>query len=332
MRTQPARFNARALVSLALLTFTIPGCKQRGKEAHATEGAIRADSCSVLKKRVCAVAHEKSPACAAANLLLSATTEASCEANLKEFASVQEKLIEQRKPCDELVSTVCAELGADSAGCRATRDQAVEFLSDYCRTLQKQTDTIVADLKQQEKAKLPLSEAVQAQLAGDDAASIGAPDAKITLVIFSDFQCPFCARAAEVTKQVREKYKDNIRLVFRHLPLPNHPAAKPAAQAALAAHVQGKFWPFHDLLFANQGKLDATSLESYAKEVGLLLPEFRKDASSEDLAKQLTTDMVMASTVAVNGTPTMFINGKRVSNPTDFATVAQEIDAAQNGI
>jgi protein-disulfide isomerase len=189
-------------------------------------------------------------------------------------------------------------------------------------------DEIVADLKQQEKANQPLSSEQMAALAAGDVPGFGPKDAKVTIVEFSDFECPFCSRAAAVASQIKEKYGDKVRFVFRQFPLSFHKAADGAAQASLAAHSQGKFWEFHDQLFQNQKQLDRQSLEGYAKAVGLNVDKFKQELDSKQHAERVEADVKMGNEVAVQGTPTMFINGKRVANPTDFDAVAKDIDAA----
>jgi protein-disulfide isomerase len=129
-------------------------------------------------------------------------------------------------------------------------------------------------------------------------------------------------------QQIKAKYGDKVRFVFRQYPLPMHGDAHLAAQAALAAHQQGKFWEYHDLLFANQRALTRSSLEEYAKQVDLNLPLLKKALDDQALKATVDADVKLGEEVNVNGTPTVFINGKRVPNPTEFEPVANLIDAA----
>ena len=103
----------------------------------------------------------------------------------------------------------------------------------------------------------------------------GPASAKVTVVAFSDFQCPFCSRAVPVLKQIEDEYKGKVKIAFKQLPLPFHDKAHLAAEAALAANEQGKFWQMHDKLFANQQALDRPSLEKYAEELGLNMAKFK---------------------------------------------------------
>src|SRR5207302_10573050 len=98
---------------------------------------------------------------------------------------------------------------------------------------------------------------------------IGGRNAKVTIVEWSDFQCPFCGRVAPTLKQIRDTYKDDVKIVWRNEPLSFHPNAMPAAKAAMAAHKQGKFWQMHEKMFANQQQLSEEKYEEWAKEIGL---------------------------------------------------------------
>ncbi|HYO52150.1 DsbA family protein [Archangium sp.] len=140
----------------------------------------------------------------------------------------------------------------------------------------------------------------------------GPKNAPVTIVAFSDFECPFCGRVVPTLKQIEDEYKGKVRVAFKHQPLPFHANAKPAAAAAMAAHEQGKFWEYHDKLFANQRALDRASLEKYAQELGLNMGQFKAALDSNKYDAQVTADMSEATRVGVNGTPTFFINGRSV--------------------
>jgi protein-disulfide isomerase len=131
--------------------------------------------------------------------------------------------------------------------------------------------------------------------------------------------------------KIRERYADKVRFVFRQFPLPMHPDAHLASEASLAAHRQGKFWEFHDLLFANQQALSRSSLEDYARQAKLNLVDLQKALDSQTEKAAVDADVSLGEGVQVNGTPTLFINGKRVANPTEFEPVAQLIDEALGG-
>ncbi|WP_426755910.1 DsbA family protein [Myxococcus sp. Y35] len=145
-----------------------------------------------------------------------------------------------------------------------------------------------------------------------NAPSRGAADAPVTVVAFSDFECPFCARAVPTLKALEEEYAGKLRVAFKHQPLAQHPNAQTAAAASMAAHEQGKFWEFHDVLFANQRKLDRASLEDYAEQVGLDVAKFKAALDSHKHDAHVAADAAEATRVGATGTPTFFINGRPV--------------------
>ncbi len=148
-------------------------------------------------------------------------------------------------------------------------------------------------------------------LRADDPAR-GPADAKLTVVLFSDFQCPFCARVEPTLKQLEEALPGQVRIVWKHQPLPMHARAVPAALAAEAAREQGKFWPMHDRLFAEQQALDDAAFGRHAKEIGLDARRFDQAVSARRGQARIQEDQKLAAQVGANGTPTMFFNCRQV--------------------
>ncbi len=142
-------------------------------------------------------------------------------------------------------------------------------------------------------------------------ATRGPADAKVTIVEFSDFQCPFCARSVELIDQITAAYPKDVRVVFKNFPLSFHQQAMPAAKAAIAAGNQGKFWPMHDKIFENSSKLTDASYPLWAKELGLNVEQFNKDMASPEVLAQINEEMKEAAAAGVRGTPTFYINGKK---------------------
>jgi protein-disulfide isomerase len=163
----------------------------------------------------------------------------------------------------------------------------------------------------------------------------GEANAPVTIVEFSDFQCPFCARATPIVAEVLKKYPGKVNYVFKHYPLPFHPAARPAAFASMAAQEQGKFWEMHDVLFKNQATLDGAKLEEYAKQAGLDLARFKRDleAKKAEYEKRVDAEMALGQSVDVRGTPTHYVGGKKVRVRTvdGFSAMIDEQLAAKGG-
>ncbi|HLK92219.1 MAG TPA: thioredoxin domain-containing protein [Polyangia bacterium] len=145
-----------------------------------------------------------------------------------------------------------------------------------------------------------------------DAPVKGPASAPVTLVAWSDFQCPFCSRAVPTVRQLESDYKGKIRIAFKQFPLPFHDKAHLAAEAALAANEQGKFWQMHDKLFANQQALDRASLEKYAQELGLDMTKFKAALDSGKFKDKVDAEDKEGAAFGVTGTPTFFINGTRL--------------------
>ncbi|HEU4410161.1 MAG TPA: thioredoxin domain-containing protein [Polyangiaceae bacterium] len=145
-----------------------------------------------------------------------------------------------------------------------------------------------------------------------DAPLRGPADAPVTVVVFSDFECPFCAKAERTLAELEKQYAGKLRVAYKSRPLPFHKHAKLAAKAALAADEQGKFWAYHDALLANQRELERPALERLARELGLRLARFDAALDSDRAEARLQADIGEADRLKVAGTPTFFINGRRL--------------------
>jgi protein-disulfide isomerase len=154
----------------------------------------------------------------------------------------------------------------------------------------------------------------------------GPESAKVSIVEFSDFQCPFCRRVTPTMDKLTTEYGDQVRIVFKNLPLSIHPKAQGAHAAAEAAHRQGKFWEMHDRIFANQRNLEPEVFEGYAKEIGLDMDRYRADVASSDVKDRIGADMEEAQKLGVSGTPGFFVNGRFVSGAQPFETFKRLVD------
>lgn len=156
----------------------------------------------------------------------------------------------------------------------------------------------------------------------------GPADAKVTVFVFSDFQCPYCRDGAQNFAEALEDHKDEVKVVYKHIPLPNHPQAVPAAKAAMAAGEQDKFWAMHDLLFQNQTRLAEEGIYvELAKKLGLDVEQFKKDMGNKAYVEQLKNDVKQAQAVGVQATPWFFIDGIPVVGAQEaetFETVIEE--------
>jgi len=159
----------------------------------------------------------------------------------------------------------------------------------------------------------------------------GNPNAKVTVIEFSDFQCPFCQRGAATMEELLKKYPNDVKLAFKHLPLGFHEHARPAAKAAMAAGKQGKFWEMHDAFFKNQGKLGKDYFTTVAKELGLNIEQFEKDMASPEIEKQIAEDEALAKKHGIEGTPGFFVNGVAVRGAYPISHFEKIVDRWLNG-
>jgi len=209
---------------------------------------------------------------------------------------------------------------ATALGCGATPQDIEELKKDQKDVLAK-LDALSAEVKKIQTA--PARPAAPAQPDPNKVYALpvgsspikGPADAKVTITEFSDYQCPFCAQADTLIEQVMTSYPTEVRFVYKQFPLTSiHPNAMPASKAALAAGKQGKYWEMHKLLFENSRALGADQLKEYAKKIGLDIPKWEADMNSQAITDQINAEMREAQSAEVRGTPSIFVNGKRLQN------------------
>jgi protein-disulfide isomerase len=151
-------------------------------------------------------------------------------------------------------------------------------------------------------------------LNSQDDPQIGNKNAKVRIVEFGDFQCPYCREAFPTVREIISKYQDRIHFIYRDFPVADqHPVAAKAAEAGQCANEQGKFWEFHDKIFINQGELSLDNLSVFASAAGLESEKFNQCLRSGKYASEVLQDLLDGKKLGVKGTPTFFINGYRVS-------------------
>jgi protein-disulfide isomerase len=154
----------------------------------------------------------------------------------------------------------------------------------------------------------------------------GNPAAPVTIVEFSDFQCPFCARVNPTLDRIRQTYGDRVKIVFKDYPLPNHPQAPKAAEAAHCAGDQNKFWEMHDAMFANQRALEVPALKQTARAIGLNAAAFDQCLDSGKYQPTVRSGAELGEKMGVNSTPTLYINGRSLLGAVPFENFKAIID------
>jgi protein-disulfide isomerase len=204
------------------------------------------------------------------------------------------------------------------------RPQIVQKLQNDQR--QEAYDELIDGLRAESNVEI-LLEPYRAEISADDDPFLGPADAPVTIVEFSDYQCPYCQRAEEVVDQVLEHYEGKVRVVFRDLPLESlHPQAPKAHEAAGCALAQDRFWDMHDKLFANRQDLGRESLVKYATELELDVEAFESCLDEGQRTEEVAEDIAAARAQGISGTPAFFVNGRLLSGAQPFERFRQVID------
>jgi protein-disulfide isomerase len=195
--------------------------------------------------------------------------------------------------------------------------------------IEQRMDAVRASFVESLKAKTTVSvtlEPPRVEITDGGRTPRGTASGPIEVIEFSDFQCPFCQRANPVVDQVLKTYGDKVKFVYRHYPLPNHPNARPAAEASACAEVQGKFWEYHDRLFANPTKLTDADLKAHAAALGLDATRFNTCFDNHQQKPGVDQDIADGEAVGVTGTPAFFINGRSIEGAQPFESFKRIID------
>jgi protein-disulfide isomerase len=290
-----------------------------------------ATSCTTLSAKLCDRAGAESSTCMSVKKATSLFSASTCAVALADIEYSYTQVAAAGKACTELADRLCKDLGPDTQTCELVKTETPKMPPEQCEGMTAEYDQVLAQLERMEAKNKPLPADKIAKMTEGDVPSFGPADSTVTVVEFSDFECPYCSAAADAVNQVKATYGDRVRFVFRQYPLNFHKSAHLAAQASLAANAQGKFWEFHDKLFANQKALGREDLEKYAQEIGLDMDAFKKALDDGTYKATVDAELALGGEVFVDGTPTMFVNGVRVANATDVQSISAAIDKALAG-
>lgn len=166
------------------------------------------------------------------------------------------------------------------------------------------------------------------ELATSDDPVLGSADAKLTIVEFADFGCPFSEQESYVVEAIAKKYPNDVRVIYRDFPLIDlHPGADLAAEAGECAGDQSKFWEYHDVLYRNSGEFTAEVLADYAGQVGLNVNVFKNCLESGKYTQEVAQDLADGVAAGVTGTPTFYLNGEKIEGAVPFSTFSDIVDA-----
>jgi protein-disulfide isomerase len=341
-KTRPRHLGV--LVMILALGFCLPACSQTAKAGDKKAGS--ADDAN----QVVAVVDGKP------------ITEGEVQAKASEqFAQLQHEYEANRRQLlenqlDQAIQDRLLE--AEAASRKISKDQVLadikvadvtdadvdKFYEENKAQIPRPKDQIAPQIKQylqqrgQAEAKQKFFESLQAKhkvekklepmrtQVADNGPARGPATAPVTIVEFSDFQCPYCGRLVPTLEQVKAKYGDKIRIVFRQFPLPMHPNAEKAAEASLCANEQGKFWEMHDAMFKNQQELAVDNLKTKAAALGIKPDSFNQCLDSGKYASKIQEDQKEGTAAGVNGTPAMFINGRFLNGAVPIEQITSVID------
>lgn len=263
-------------------------------------------------------------------LLLGCDAEERLEGLERVTATVEEGVVAANREVESLRSELTAvKTRADEADeDRKALEERVQSLEDALHRLEAKVDApppLPEVAKPTVDAGRP-DPADRYKVPVDDSASRGPEDAKVTLVMITDFQCPFCKRVQPTLRALERRYGDDLRVVVKHNPLPMHPRARAAALAAEAAHEQGKFWELHDLLYENSRALSDDELRTWAEKAGCNMSRFRTDLGKIALERRVDDDVELARTLGARGTPSFFINGRYLAGAQPESSFEKVID------
>ncbi len=248
------------------------------------------------------------------------------DAEAKAKGVSKDQLLADIKPAEVTDAAVDAFYEENKARIPQPKEQVAPQIRQYLQQSGQLAarEKYFSDLKAKYKVDLKL-EPLRTEVAAVGPTQ-GPANAPVTIVEFSDFQCPFCSRLIPTLEQVKAKYGDKVRVVFRQYPLPMHAQAQKAAEASLCANEQGKFWEMHDAMFKNQQQLAVENLKAKAAELGLNADSFNSCLDSGKFQAKVAEDQQAGTAAGVSGTPALFINGRFINGAVPLEQLTEVID------
>jgi len=342
MRT-PGTFLFRAILALLVAVVLLPACSDQGGSAHAESAVSTGDAVATIDGKPVSLSELEELAApqlqqleAQKHKILESTLDQLIENKLLEAEAAKRELsvdaLVKAEVDDKIQPVTDADVDTWYEQNQARlQGQTKEALADRIKQFLEQQrgstarGEFIASLRDKYTVKV-LFEPIRADVEVAGAPTKGPDSAPVTIIEFSDFQCPFCSRVNPTLAQVRETYGDKVRIAFRQFPLAIHPNAQKAAEASLCAHDQGKFWQMHDAMFSAQQELAVEQLKAKAASLELDSEQFNSCLDSGKYADRVAQDMAAGQAAGVSGTPAMFVNGRLVSGAVPFEQIKTVID------
>jgi len=220
--------------------------------------------------------------------------------------------------------SVCGQAQSLLASAKATKNGCARSVSAL-RYVARLVDQGFTDSEVSEALAKRYRPVAPKQIDVSDAPMKGNPNARVTLVEFADYECPHCKRLQPVLRQIVEEFHNDVKVYFKHYPLAQHTNARLAAEAAVAANKQSKFWAFQDKLWDKQDELSPAVIEKIAKDTGLDVAKFRADLASDAVKARVQKDRDEGEHLGIQATPTLYLNGREYTDPKDTESLREWI-------
>jgi protein-disulfide isomerase len=315
--------RSRALY-IALIVAAAVSCKP-APEPKPKAAEPEVESCSAWLDFVCSHVAGQDPLCLEAQEAVSILTSDTCAVAYEQRAFTEAQLKKRAGQCQAVVDKICEDLPGMTRFCKRLQKQAARYTPNFCVDMMRKYPETLAQAKQEVNAPR-LKPEQAAQLYQGEPPAFGPADAPIQIVEFADYESQYSPQTAAIIRTLAAKYGDRLHFVLRQFPLPDNKHAHEAAQAALAAHAQGKYWPMHDKLLENRTHLERADLLKYAKELGLNTAQLKAALDRKQYAAAVDADLALGKALEVVGMPTVFVNNERITNSVSESAIVEAIE------
>lgn len=316
--------RSRVLALCSVLFAAAVGCND-ATPAAAKEATPAVESCSAWLDFVCSHVSGEDPLCLEVQEGVGILTSEACAVAYEQRAFTEAQLKKRAEQCGVLADKVCSDLPGMTRFCNKVRKQAARYTPNYCVDMLGKYPETLTQLRQQATATRLSPEQAQPLYDGEPPA-FGPKDAPIQIVEFADYESPYSAKTAAIIASLAARYGERLHFVMRQFPLPDNPHAHQAAQAALAAHAQGKYWPMHEKLLEHRTQLERADLLRYAEEIGLDSAKLRAALDQRRYAPAVDADVALGKALEVVGMPTVFVNNERIMNSVSEPAIVEAIE------